>query len=108
MLTNSQRWFQDHLGKYLLFLDFGLSSLGFVMGCLISLQFKQSTFNSSLARSGDEMYFPQEEASPPRPLLSKEISSETGRIPRALSSLNPQFEQVFPPKISNIFSLIVS
>ncbi len=54
------------------------------------------------------MYFPQEDASPPRPLLSKETSSEIGRIPKALSSLNPQFEQVFPPKISNIFSLIVS
>jgi len=58
--------------------------------------------------SGDEMYLPHEDASPPRPLLSNETSSDVGRIPKALSSLNPQLEQVFPPKISNNFSLIVS
>ena len=53
------------------------------------------------------MYFPHDDASPPRP-LSFESIPDTGVIPKALSSLNPQLEQVFPPKISNNFSLIVS
>jgi hypothetical protein len=100
----------DHLGKNLLFLRLGLElcSFGFATGCLISLQFKHNTLSSSLAKSGSEMYFPQDEAEPPRPISSKEESSETGLNPKALSSLNPQPEQVLPPKISNNFSLIVA
>lgn len=100
----------DHLGKNLLFFCFGLGfcSLGFATGWLISLQFRHNTFSSSLARSGSEIYFPQDEAAPLRPISSKEESSEIGLNPKALSSLNPQLEQTFPPKISNNFSFIVA
>ena len=99
----------NHLGKCLLFFELDLSSDRFdVTGSRISLQFKQNTFNSSLARSGDEIYFPQDAASPPRPELSEVTFSDIGLIPKALSSLKPQLEQVFPPRISYNFSLIVS
>ena len=49
------------------------------------------------------MYLPHD-ADPPRPILSENTLSYTWLIPSALSSLNPQLEQVFPPKISNNFS----
>ena len=81
MLINSQGWFHDHRGKYLLFLRLALPlldlvSFGFEIGCLISLQFKHNIFNSFLARSGSEIYFPQEDADPPRPISLADTSSE--------------------------------
>ena len=84
-------------------MDLVLVSFDFDMGCLISLQFRHNTLSSSLARLGSEMYLPHD-ADPPRPIMSEDTSSDTLLIPKALSSLNPQLEQIFPPKISNNFS----
>ena len=96
------KWFKNYLGKYLLLLDLFLGRSSWVLGAgtTTSLQFEQKTLSSFLAISGAEIYFPQDVALLPRLVSVDNWLLFSSQIPKDRSSVEPQLEQVFPPKIS--------